>query len=132
VAREAERYIFTADMAARIRSIVSVLLAGAECDGDVAHKARERLDEFMEHECDGLILDLRRVAGPPEGVSPAVRNVRASLVGNVLVITGEVTDPEVVRQIEAVGALHTSAKQRIAEFRSYAHALGGAVSDSAR
>jgi DNA-binding response OmpR family regulator len=132
MAAEAERYILTAEKAARIRSVVSALLEDVECDGEVARRARERLDEFMELECDRLLLDLRRVAVPPDGVSPPVKNVRASLLGRVLVITGEVTDPEVFRQIEAVGALHSSPKQRITEFRSYAHALGAAATDSTR
>jgi DNA-binding response OmpR family regulator len=131
MAGEAERYILTAEKAARIRDLVSLLLTGVEFDGDIAHRARERLDEFMEHECDGLILDLRWVAVPPEGVSTPVRNVRVSLVGHVLVITGEVIDPEVLRQIEAVGALQCSPDRRITEFRSFAHVLGVAVTDSA-
>jgi len=131
MAQEADRYILTAEKAARIRSLVSVLLAGVECDGDVAQRARDRLDEFMEHECIGLILDLRRVAVPPEGASTPVMNVRASLLGDVLVITGEVTDPEVFREIEAVGGLHCPPKQRTSEFRSYAHALAVAGADSA-
>ncbi|MBZ5672378.1 MAG: hypothetical protein LAO04_21985 [Acidobacteriia bacterium] len=123
MAKEGERYIFTAEKASGIRNALSVLLAGVESEGDVTHSARERLEEFMKDDCDGLILDLRGVEVPPNGVSPVVRNVRASHVGRVLVITGEVTDPQVFRQLEELDVPHFPLKYMTTGLRTFAHAL---------
>jgi hypothetical protein len=124
--KEADRYVFTADRSPRIRSALSILLAGLESEGGVTRSAREKLDAVLEHDCDGLILDVRRVRVRPDGVSPAVRNLRASLLSRVLVVTGEVADPQVLREIEALGAAHFPLRHMTTGLRPFAHALADA------
>jgi hypothetical protein len=123
--KEAERYVFTADKTPGIRRALFILLAGLESEGDVTRSAFEKLDEVLKH-CDGLILDVRRVEMRPDEVSPTVRNVRAGLVGRVLIVTGEVADPEVIREIEALGAQHFPLKHITTGLRPFAHALADA------
>jgi hypothetical protein len=118
-----DRFVFTADRMPRIRSALSILLAGLESEGKVTRSAREKLDRVLNHDCDGLILDVRRARLRPDEVSPAVRNVRASLLGRVLVVTGEVTEPQVLQQIEALGALHFPLKHMTTGLRPFAPAF---------
>jgi hypothetical protein len=124
--KQAERYVFTADRTPHIRNALSILLAGVESEGDVTRSAREKLDGFLKHDCDGLILDVRRVRLRPDEISPAVRNVRASFLGRVLVVTSEVADPEVLREIEELGAPHFPLKHITTGLRPFAHALANA------
>jgi len=67
MATRARRHIFTAENPQRIRSALSVLLAGAESEGDVTLGARERLRDFTRGGCGRLMLDLRAVEAPPDG-----------------------------------------------------------------
>jgi hypothetical protein len=119
----ARRVIFTAEKPDRIRSALSVLLAGVESQGDVTRSARERLRDFTRGGCERLMLDLRDVAAPPDGSYSTVRNIRAVRLGGVLVVTGEVTDPDVFRQIKEVRHPRVSAKRLAYNFRAFVHAL---------
>lgn len=123
MATRARRHIFTAENPQRIRSALSVLLAGAQSEGDVTRSAHERLRDFMRGGCERLMLDLRAVEMPPDGNYSAVRNVRAVHLGGVLVVTGEVADPDVFRQIKEVQHPHVSAKRLASNFRAFVHAL---------
>ncbi len=116
------RLIFTAEKPQRIRSALSVVLAGVESEG-VTRSARERLRDFTRGGCDRLMLDLRGVEAPPDGNYSAVRNIRAVRLGGVLVVTGEVTDPDVFRQIEWLRHPHVSLKHLTTGLRAFAHAL---------
>jgi hypothetical protein len=117
------RLIFTAEKPQRIRSALSVLLACVESQGDTTRSARERLREFTRGGCDKFILDLRGVDVPPGGISPAVKNVRAVHLGGVLVVTGEVTDLQVFRQIERLRHQQVSLERLRSNFRAFVHAL---------
>jgi DNA-binding response OmpR family regulator len=123
MATGARRHIFTAEKPERIRSALSVLLAGAESQGDVTRSGRERLRDFTRGGCDRLMLDLRGAEAPSDGNYSAVRNIRAVRLGGVLVVTGEVTDPDVFRQIEWLRHPHVPAKRLAYNFRAFVHAL---------
>jgi hypothetical protein len=123
MATGAGRCVFTAQDAHRIRSVLSVLLAGVESEGNVTHNTPERFRQFMKGGCDRLILDLRGVEVPSEGRSSAVRNVRAARLGGVWVVTGEVTDPDVFRQIAELPHPHVPLKRVTSNLRALADAL---------
>jgi len=76
-----------------IRNVLYVLLAGFGCDGDVAHDTDQALSMIRRDRFDAVLLDLRSAHLPLEQMVSAITELRPSLVGRVLVITGEVSDP---------------------------------------
>lgn len=100
--KEAERRILTTEKAAVIRNALCTLLARVNSEGDIAAGTRKRLEAFAKQGCEKLILDLRMAEKSSGGVSPGVRNLRASQLGPVLVVTGEATTPETLHEIEAL------------------------------
>lgn len=91
-----------------IRNVLYVLLAGLGCDGDVAHDTREALSMLDQNQFDAVLLDLRSSHLPPEEMVLAITEVRPSLMGRVLVITGEVSDPETLEMFERCAVPHVT------------------------
>jgi CheY-like chemotaxis protein len=83
-----------------IRNVIYVLLAGLGCESDVAHNGREALAMIQHEDFDAVLLDLRCSDLPPEQVVSEIKEIRPNLVGRVLVITGEVADPQTLEMIE--------------------------------
>jgi len=84
-----------------IRNVLFVLLAGGGCEGHVAYDIRQALGMIRNDSFDAVLLDLRSTNLPPaDEIIPAITKVRPSLLGRVLVITGEVTDPETLATLE--------------------------------
>jgi CheY-like chemotaxis protein len=121
--KESERRIFIIEQAPSIRNVLSTLMPGAESNGDIAHSTLETLEKFGEGEGDKLVLDLRCAAILPGEVSPAIKNFQGSRLGRVLVVTGEVTDPQIFRQIEELRRPHFSSKHLTFSLRAFVHAL---------
>ena len=120
---DGERRIFVVEKAPSVRNALCALLVGVACEGAVAHSARKIYERFGEANRDKLVLDLRYAGTPPGPVSPGVKNLEASLVGRILVVTGEVSDPKVFRQIEELVAPHFSLKHMTSSLRTVVHAL---------
>jgi two-component system response regulator PilR (NtrC family) len=89
-----------------IRNVLYVLLAGLGCDGDVALDTHHALSMIGKDAFDAVLLDLRSSDLPPEQVVSAIAELRPSLVGRVLVITGEVSDPQTLEMLERYGVPH--------------------------
>lgn len=87
-----------------IRNVLYVLLAGLGCDGDVAHDTDQAVSMIRQDQFDAVLLDLRS-APLPQMVS-AISEFRPSLVGRVLVITGEVSDPSTLEMLERYAVPH--------------------------
>lgn len=83
-----------------VRNVLFVLLAGVGCEGEVAHDIRNALTRISEESFDAVLLDLHCSEGSPEQVVSQIKEIRPSLVGRVLVITGDVTSPDVLDTIE--------------------------------
>ncbi len=83
-----------------VRNVLYVLLAGVGCEGEVAHDIRNALTRISEESFDAVLLDLHCSEGSPEQVVSQIKEIRPSLVGRVLVITGDVTSPDVLDTIE--------------------------------
>ena len=83
-----------------IRNILYVLLAALDCEGDVAYSGQQALAMVSREKFDAVLLDLRCSNVPAEHVVSRIKEIRPSLLGRVLVITGEVTDPQAMELIE--------------------------------
>jgi DNA-binding response OmpR family regulator len=83
-----------------IRNALYVLLAGLGCEGDVAYTGQQALSMISRETFDAVLLDLRCNNLTPDQVVSEIKELRPNLVGRVLVITGEVTDPQTMELIE--------------------------------
>ena len=83
-----------------IRNVLYLLLAGLGCEGNIAHTARQALAMIQKQSFDAMLLDLRCSEMPALEMASAIRELRPSLVGRVLVITGEVADPQTIEMIK--------------------------------
>lgn len=98
-----------------IRNILYVLLAGIGCEGDVASGGRMALSMIRQESFDAVLLDLRCSHLPAEEMVAQIKELRPNLVGRVLVITGEVTDPRMLDMFERHCLPHVSANHIIEE-----------------
>ena len=82
-----------------IRNVLYVLLAGLGCEGDIAQSGQQALAMIEKKSFDAVLLDLRCSEMPAGKMVSAIRELRPNLVGRVLVITGEVSDPQTLEMI---------------------------------
>ncbi len=83
-----------------IRNVIYVLLAGLDCDSEIAYSGKQALGMILRSSFDAVLLDLRSAESPPEEMLSQMKKIRPSLVGRVLVITGEVSDPRMMEWVE--------------------------------
>jgi CheY-like chemotaxis protein len=83
-----------------IRNVLCVLLAGLRCEGDIVPNTREALAMVEKQDFDAVLLDLRCSGMTATETVSALKNLRPSLVGKVLVITGDVSDPQTMEMIK--------------------------------
>lgn len=76
-----------------IRNVLYVLLASMRCEGDIACDGRQALAMINRQEYDAILLDLRCSGLSPENVMATIKAINPNLLGRVLAITGEVSDP---------------------------------------
>jgi DNA-binding response OmpR family regulator len=82
-----------------MRNVLNVLLAGLGCEGDIAHHGRRALAMIEKESFDAVLLDLRCSEMPAGEMVSAIKELRSNLMGRVLVITGEVSDPQTLEMI---------------------------------
>ena len=83
-----------------IRNVLYVLLAGLGCEGDIAHNGQQALAMIEKQSFDAVLLDLRCSEIPAGEMASAIKELRPNLLGRVLVITGEVSDPQTMDMIK--------------------------------
>jgi CheY-like chemotaxis protein len=83
-----------------VRNLFYVLLAGLGCQGDIAHNGHQALAMIQKESFDAVLLDLRYSEMPAGEMVSAIRKLRPNLVGRVLVIIGEVSDPQTMEMIK--------------------------------
>jgi len=83
-----------------IRRVFHVLLAGLGCEGDIAHNGYLALSIIDRGSFDMLLLDLQCSEIPPGEMASAIKELRPKLVGRVLMIAGEVSDPRIMKVIK--------------------------------
>jgi DNA-binding NtrC family response regulator len=86
---------------ASIRNTLYVLLAGLDCESEVAYDGQQALRMISRESFDAVLLDLRSSLVPGEEMVAQIKRLSPSLVGRVLVITGEVADPKTLEWIES-------------------------------
>jgi DNA-binding NtrC family response regulator len=91
-----------------IRNVLHVLVAGLSHDSDAALNARQALARIRQDQFDAVLLDLRSSQLSPERKVCAITELRPSLVGRVLVITGEVPDPSTFDLLQRYALSHVS------------------------
>ena len=89
-----------------IRNVLYVLLAELGYDGDAAFDTRQALSMIGKEQFDAVLLDLRSSQLPPEQMVCAITELQPSLVGRVLVITGEVSDPATLEMLQQYALPH--------------------------
>ena len=89
-----------------IRKVLYTLLAGLGYDGAAAPDAFQGLSMIGRGEFDAVLLDLRSSQLPPDQMVCAITELRPSLVGRVLVITGEVSHPRTLEMLERYALPH--------------------------
>jgi len=94
------RHVLIVEGEPSIRNVLYVLLAGLGCEGDIAHTGRQALAMIEKESFDAVLLDLRCSEMPAGEMVSAIRELRPNLVGRVLVITGEVSDPQAMEMIK--------------------------------
>jgi DNA-binding response OmpR family regulator len=91
-----------------IRNVLYVLLAGLGCDGDVASDTKHALSMIRKDSFDAVLLDVVSAHLPPDEMVSAITNLRPSLLGRVLVITGEVADADTLARLERCAVPHVA------------------------
>ncbi len=82
------------------REVLRVLLKELGCLGEVVADGQQALAMVSCTDFDAVLLDLRSSSLPPEEIVSGIHDLRPSLVGRVLVITGEVDDSSTLDLIE--------------------------------
>lgn len=121
--KEGERQILITEMVPVIRGALSALLAEVKSEDSFAPGTLETLEGFARQGCDKLILDLRKPKESPGGIAPGVRNLRASQLGPVLVVTGEVPSPELMHEIKALRHAHSFPRHLASTLLTFVHRL---------
>ncbi len=99
-ADRARRKVLIIEDDASIRNVLYVLLAGQQCDGDVATSGRQALSMIGREAFDAILLDMRCQNVLPDQMLSQISELHPNLIGRVLVITGEVTDAKSLEMIE--------------------------------
>jgi two-component system response regulator PilR (NtrC family) len=91
-----------------IRNVLYVLVVGLGYDVDAASDAQQALSMIRRDQFDAVLLDLRASQLPPEQMVCAITDLRPSLVGRVLAISGEVSAPSTIEMLERYAVAHAS------------------------
>ena len=121
--KKGERHVLATGKGPVIRNALSLVLAGVKSEDDVSPGTRQSLELFARNGCDRLLLDLRTARELPAGTVPGIRNLRASQLGQVLVVTGDVTAPEILQEVRALCRSHFSPEYLAAGLLAVAHLL---------
>lgn len=80
--------------------VLQVLVDNLGCHGEVVTDPSQALGTVRSEDFDAVLLDLRSSAMPPEGAVSGIHHIQPSLLGRVLVITGEVDDQATLDLVE--------------------------------
>jgi CheY-like chemotaxis protein len=108
-AKSSRRAVLIIEDEPSIRNVLYVLLAGLGYEGDVAHDTHQALSMLRsKNRFEAVLLDLRSAQMPPDQMLTAITELRPSLVGRVLVITGEFSDPHILETLERCAVPHVA------------------------
>ena len=92
-----ERHVLTIEDRPLILKALNTLSTGLGSQGKETLRTLKRLEEFVKEGCGGLILKLDTIEELLGGTPQGIRNLQASLIGGVLVVTCQVTSREALR-----------------------------------
>jgi DNA-binding NtrC family response regulator len=124
-ASQARRKVLIIEDDASIRNVLYVLLAAQQLDGDVATSSRQALAMISRESFDAILLDLRCQNVLPDQMLSQISRLRPNLVGRVLVITGEITDPKSLELIERNCLPHIARNRLTSDFLDQIRSLLG-------
>lgn len=124
-ASSARRKVLIVEDEPSIRNVLYVLLAGLGCDGEVANDTKQALFMIRKEQFDAVLLDLRSAHLPPDEIVSNIIELRPSLVGRVLVITGEVADPATLEILTRRAVPHLTRSNVASELWRCLRALPG-------
>jgi hypothetical protein len=110
-----EGHILTIEKPPLILKVLNALSTDVEAEGGETLGTLKRLEKFAKEGCGRLILNLGAIEEPISGTPQAVRNVGASLIGGVLVVTCQVPSREILR-IKVLTRRHSLPKHLISIF----------------
>ena len=110
-----ERHALTFEDLTLIVEALGTLSTDVESQGGEVLRTLKRIEEFAKEGCGRLILNLDAIEEPLSGMPQEVRNVGASLVGGVLVVTCQVTSREMLR-VKLLARRHSFPKHLISSF----------------
>ncbi len=110
---------------ASIRNVLYVLLAGQGCQAEVAYSGTQALSMIDREEYDAVLVDLRCQNLPAEKVFAQIGEIRPSLMGRVLVITGEVNCPKTMQMIESHCLPHVTREHLLEELWAHLRPMLG-------
>lgn len=126
-ARVVRRKILIVEDEPSIRNALYVLLAGVNCESEVAVSGRQALAMISRESFDAILLDLRCSGLAPQQVLEQIHKLRPALVGRVLVITGELADPQALELIERNCLPHVPRNRLVQDLWVRLRALLGAA-----
>ncbi|MDE3179078.1 MAG: response regulator [Acidobacteriota bacterium] len=94
------RRVLIVENESSIRNLIYLLLGALKCESDVAYTGMQALAMIGRENFDAVVLDLRSQSASATQLVSGIREMRPSLVGRILYITGEVSDPDVMKLIE--------------------------------
>lgn len=129
VMQAGRRHVLIIDKPLVVKNVLDELSAGVESVSTVPHEIRRGLEEFSKHGGARLILDLQVIEAPFGGAPATIRNISAYLVGGVLIVTGQVTSPWILRilQIKADRRRRFSPEHLISSFGALISSAGAEV-----
>jgi DNA-binding NarL/FixJ family response regulator len=116
-----ERRIVIVESAPSVRNALCKLLASIE--GDVAQNTREIFNRFCATPPEKLLFSLRCGEAEPGPDCHAVRNVAATCIDSVLVLTAEANGPLAFRHIHELVSQYICLSDTISRLRTFVHAL---------
>ena len=96
----AQRKVLIVEQESSIRNLIYTLLGRLGCNGEVAYRGQQALAMISRQPFDAVLLDLRCSDASPERAVSGILEIRPSLVGRILVISGEVANQETLSLIE--------------------------------
>lgn len=94
-----ERHVLTANEPMAVKRVLDALSSGLQFDGGLRPETRRGLEEFSKQGFSRMILNLQVMDAPFTRMPAAFNELRACRVGEVLVVTGQVTPPR-MHQVE--------------------------------
>jgi DNA-binding NtrC family response regulator len=107
-----QRKVLVVEEEASIRNLLYALLDRLGWFSDAATSGQQALAKISRQSFDAVLLDLRYSDLAPERVAPGILEIRPTLVGRVLVITGEVTAQDTMSLIEG-RCLHSGPRHNL-------------------